>query len=73
MLKRYSQPLVDLVISMLQSDENKRPSFTDIINSPVLRQYSSKISLSGVHQNAHEGSRVINNVSGTMLPASKTV
>lgn len=72
MLKRYSQPLVDLVVSMLQNDENRRPSFTEIINSPVLKPYSSKISLSGLHHGGNEGSRLSANGVG-LIPGSKTV
>jgi hypothetical protein len=46
MLKHYSEPLTDLVISLLNLDENKRPSFTEILNIPIMKQYSNKISLS---------------------------
>jgi|JI6StandDraft_1071083.scaffolds.fasta_scaffold03755_14 hypothetical protein len=46
MLNHYNERLSDLVVSMLNLDETKRPSFIEIINSPALRPYSGKISLS---------------------------
>ncbi|CAM6000963.1 unnamed protein product [Sphagnum balticum] len=46
MVKLYSAQLSDLVLSMLAIDQHKRPSFTEVLNHPLLRSYNSKISLS---------------------------
>lgn len=46
MLRNYSQPLVDLVLGLLELSEKKRPTLGQILNHPALRAYSPKISLS---------------------------
>jgi len=55
MVTLYSAQLSDLVLSMLAIDEHKRPSFNEVLNHPLMRPYSNKISLS--NSNGTKGSR----------------
>lgn len=57
LVKLYSPQLSDLVLSMLTIDDQKRPGFTEVLNNPVLRSYSSKISLSSSNGMAARASR----------------
>lgn len=49
MLRHYSQPLVDVVLSLLELNEYKRPTLTQILSNPAIRTYCPKISLSNPH------------------------
>lgn len=43
MRQKYSNDMVRLVDSMLEIDENLRPSAGDLLKSPLLRPFNSKI------------------------------
>lgn len=60
MMKHYSQPLVDLVLSLLDIDEKRRPSFSQILSNPMMRAYCPKISLSNGHEQRLDTSRASN-------------
>lgn len=57
MLQYYSQPLVDLVLSLLEFDEKRRPSFYQALNNPAIKMYCPKISLSKEHDQKLDSSR----------------
>lgn len=47
MRQKYSTDMVRLIDSMLEIDENLRPSAGDLLKNPLLKPFNSKISVAG--------------------------